>query len=320
MPYSYSLTASEAIDLALKMINITSIEDASQGKDYKYALKILNLMFKAWSSNPKLWKRKQGAIFCSYGQNSYQLGSVSGSDNCSLVTDYITTTLTTASSSNTIILDSVTNININDKIGIELDDTSSARFWTTVSNVNSGTSTITLTDILPSQASIGNTVINYTNKINRPMEVLRASLFDLSSEVETPIKKLSYDKYFNLPIKNQPGRPINYYYDRLLNNSLPYSGTLFVYLTPDNNKYIIRFSYKDLITDVVNPTDILDIPQEWYLATILNLAVYLDKFGYGKLIEAQATQQDAMLELSKVEADNSDDEYLEIQINSSDET
>lgn len=311
MTYSFSLNASQLIDMSLKMMNIVSLPDSAQSVDYNYCLNILNMMLKSWSTNPHLWKRKQGALFVSYNQPSYQLGSVSGSDNCALVSGYVQTTSSATSSSNSITLTSVTGMSIGDNIGIELDNLS--RFWTTITNIVGNT--VTLNSSLTSQATSGNTIITYTSKINRPIEVLRATLLDLTTQTETPLEKLTYDQYFNTPIKTVNGRPVNFYYDRVLNNSLPFTGTLYLYLNPDSSKYIIRFSYQDMILDVVNPTDTLDIPQTWLLAITSNLAVTLAALGYGKLIEAQATTALAAQELKNKETDDSDDEYFSIVIN-----
>lgn len=318
MTQSFNLNASQLIDITLKMFNVTSLPDASLPSDYNYALNILNMMIKHWQTKGiKLWKRKQGALFPSYNQPSYQIGNVTGSDNSSLVNNYVATTSTATSlvGTNTVTLTTVTGMAIGDNIGIELDDLS--RQWTTITNINIGTLVVTVTDNLTDQATSGNTIITYTTKINRPLEILRATVYDLTSNTENPIEKLTYDQYFNTPIKNVNGRPINYYYDRLLNNSLPYTGTLYLYLNPDSSKYVIRFSYLDVINDVVNPTDTLDFPQEWLLGIAANLAVTLASLGYGKLIEAQATQQLAAQLFDDLRSFDSDDEYLSVVINSS---
>lgn len=321
MAYTFNLNAGQLIDMSFKMMNVVSLPDSAQSGDYSYALNMLNMMIKSWSAEGvKLWKRKQAALFISYNQNKYELGSVSGSDNCALNTGYVSTTSSTMTSSgvNTITLTSVTGMNINDNIGIELDDKS--RQWTTITNINTNTLVVTLNANTNTTAASGNTVITYTSKINRPLEILRATLLDLSTNTETPIEKLTYDQYFNTPIKTVNGRPVNFYYDRLLNNSLPYTGSLYVYLDPDSSKYIIKFSYYDAIQDVVNSTDTLDFPQEWALPIAANLAVLLASFGYGKLIEAQATTQMAMLLKEQLKSFDSDDEYMTLVINPTNRT
>lgn len=317
MTYTFNLTATQAIDMAFKMLNIVPNNETSQYSDYTFALNMMNLMFKDWSLKDgiKLWKRRQGSVFLSYNQNSYELGSVSGSDNCS--NSYVSTTLSTGSSQTalTVTLTSVSGMSVNDNIGIELDDLS--RQWTTISAINTTTKVVTLNAALTNSASSGNTLITYTNKINRPLEILRGTLLDLSTGVENPFEILTFDQYFNLPIKTNNSRPINAYYDQLLNNSLPYTGTLHVYGNPDSSKYIINFTYKDTIQDVVNASDILDFPQEWQLTIIQGLALKLSKFGYGKLIEAQAIEQEVELGKEAIKAADSDNEYLTIVINSS---
>jgi len=309
MTYSFNLNASQLIQMSLQMMNIVSLPDAAQSGDYNFALNVLNMMLKDWETdNIHLWKRKQGSLFIQYNQNSYQLGSVSGSDNCSNIYLQTTSTSTAVTTATTIIVTNVSGMNVNDNIGIELDNLT--RYWTTISAINPSTLTITLTGSLPSQASSGITIITYTNKINRPLEILRGSLLDLTTQTEIPLEKLTYDQYFNLPIKTVNFRPVNIYYDKVLNNNLPYSGTLYVYGNPESSKYILNFTYLDAIQDIVNTTDVLDFPQEWLLTITTNLAVMLANFGYGKLIEAQSTQQQAAMLKDKLQSFDSDDEYL----------
>lgn len=319
MAYSYSLTASELINMSLKMMNITSLPDAAESVDYNYCVSVLNMMLKSWSVEDgiRLWKRKQGAIFPSYNQNSYEVGSVSGADNCSLANDYVATISSAAASvgGNTITLTTVTGMSVSDNIGIELDDKS--RQWTTIINIDTGTLVVTLNDVLTDDVTSGNTVITYTNKINRPLEILRATVLDLSSNTEISLMKLTYDDYFDLPIKALNGRPVNFYYDRAINNALPYTGTLYLYLNPDSSKYIIQFSYSDAIQDIAGPSDSLDFPQEWYLTIATNLAVTLSLFGYGKLVEADATRQLAEQLKNKLRSADSDDEYLSFKFDGS---
>src|ERR1700679_2879413 len=101
MSYTFNLNTSQVIDISVKMLNIIDINGAAQSTDYNYCLNILNMMLKSWSAQDgiKLWKRKQGALFLSYNQPSYQLGTVSGADNCALVTGYVSTTSTSATAS-----------------------------------------------------------------------------------------------------------------------------------------------------------------------------------------------------------------------------
>lgn len=317
MSYSFNLSTYQLIDISLKMMNIVNITDSSGGPDYQYAITILNMMLKSWEARGiKLWKRRQGAVFAQYNQNSYELGSVTGADNCCLATNYQLTNLSIlgSSGSNTITVNSVSGMTTTETIGIELDTLS--RFWTTISNINTSTNVITLAANLPSQASLNNTIVSYTTKLNRPLEILRATVFDLTSNSETPMDKLTYDQYFNLPVKNLNYRPVNIYYDRLLNNSLPYTGTLYVIGNPDSCRYIIKFSYYDAISDAINNNDVLDFPQEWLLTIAVNLAVTLAMLGYGKLTEAQSTIEKAESLLLQLESFDSDDEPLSFVINS----
>ena len=304
--YVFNLTKNQIITRSLQMINVNDINETANTDDFSFASDLLNMMLKAWEAEPgmHLWKRRLAALFPQVGQNSYQLGSVTGADNCAIT--YVATTSTAATSGSTIVLSTITGMTALDNIGIEL--ANGTRQWTTIVSINSGTKTVTLNASVTSTASSGATVITYTTLINRPLRILRGTLLDLSnSNTEVTMQDISYDEYFSFPIKSNPGRPNNFYYDRLLGNSLPYTGTLYVYPTPDSVNRLIVFSYCDSIQDMLNNGDTLDLPQEWLLSITANLAVLLGKWGYGKFQELQALEPTAQMYKEQMLDFDSDD-------------
>lgn len=315
--YNFSLNMTKIITRAFQMINVNDPNKAVSADDYSFAADLLNMMLKHWEVKyVHLWKRKQGYLFPAIGQNSYQVGSVSGADN--VTNAYVSTTLSVnASASNTITCTSVTGMNVNDNIGIELNN--GIRQWTTISSINTGTLTITLATNLSFTSTAANTVITYTNKLNRPLRILRATTLDLkSNNNEVTMQDISFDDYFSFPVKSNQGRPNNFYYDRVTNNTLPYTGTLYIYPQPQLVCQIMVFTYVDSFQDMINGTDNMDLPQEWLLPTCANLALTLAKWGYGKFIEVQNLQATVDAYLADIENFDSDDSSLTLSPNTQD--
>lgn len=298
--YNFTLNKTQIITRALQKCDRISLTDTPESSDYSLASDVLNMMLGVWETEGiHLWKRLQGTVFPQTNQVSYQLGSVSGSDNCCAATGYVATTVSTAATlgANFVIVTSTTGLTPNMNIGIELDDGS--RQWTTITTII-GT-TVNLTAALTTTSKVTNTVVAYTIKINKPLKLLRATLMDLkSANSEVTLAELSYDEYFDIPKKNIAGRPCNWYYDRINNNTLPFTGTLYVFPMPQFVAPIINFTYVDSLQQMLNTTDNLDMPAEWLYPVVINLACELAEW-YGKLdvtmkLQAKADRAKATLE------------------------
>jgi hypothetical protein len=310
MSYTYSLNTSQIIHRALQSINVVPKGKTADNADYQYALDMLNGMLKSWQAEGiRLWKRRQAVLFPALTQYDYELGSVSGADHCT--NTYVKTTLSAAEAlgQTALSVTSSTGMTAGDNVGIELDD--GTRQWTTITTVNSSV-LITVNTALTGAAASGNTVVTYTSKINRPLDIILATTLDLSDSnlSETTMQAISHDQYKYTPVKSSSGRPNNFYYDKLLNNSLPYTGTLYVYPTPDDVNKIIKFTYYDSFADVVSTTDKAEFPQEWTLAIVSNLALLLAKLGYGKATEAQLLEPIATMQKAMLLRNDSDTESL----------
>src|SRR5450631_2810878 len=97
--YSFNLNMSQCITLAFQEINVQEVNVAVNADDYAFASNKLNLMLKYWEVlGVKLWKRRIGYLFTALNRHDYELGSVTGSDNCT--NTYVSTTLTSLSGSN----------------------------------------------------------------------------------------------------------------------------------------------------------------------------------------------------------------------------
>lgn len=309
--YSFNLNEMQIITRAFQLIGVYNTNDTIDQDDFTYATDTLNMMLKSWEiEGIKVWKRRQATLFPTINQNNYQLGSVTGADN--VTTSYVNTTVSVsvALGASSITVTSASGFVIGMFIGLELDDNS--RQWGTISNIVGNVITLSFTTTTTS--AVLNTVVAYTAKINRPLRVLRATLCDLkNNKSEVPLMDISFDKYFNIPLKSMTGRPNNFYYDKQINGGITYTGTLYLFPQPFQSSTVLNFTYYDGIQDMLHSTDTTDFPQEWLYPVVVNLATEL-AYPYGKLTELQVFLPKA-IEMKKAINDfDSDDESLTLTL------
>lgn len=310
--YSWSLNRDQAILLALQLTNIAgendTISDVSTAKQL-IAKNLLNGMLKVWATDGiKTSKRYKAYLFPQLEQHQYALGSISGSDNCTRA--YKSTELTSAASSGatTLVVTSTTGMTASDKIGIELDD--GTRQWTTISSVNGATG-LTIGAALTDDAAIDNTVVTYTTKINRPLDILYGTNLDITTNLESSIACIAHDQYNKLPVKTTVGRPNNIFYDKPLSGANPYTSNLYVFPQPQDVNEIITFMYVDSIQDMSSSTDDFDLPTEWQFPVVFNLGCEMARF-WGKFEELARLEPRAkeLYELLKAaSSDNTDIQF-----------
>mgnify|MGYP001591989507 CR=1 FL=1 len=263
----------------MQLINIININQTARGADHEYAVDIFQSMIKLWQAEGiQLWNRKQATLFPAYQDYQYSISSDSSSHHCA--NSYVDTTLSAAEAASQTVLSvtSSTGMTAGDYIGIELGDYS--RQWTTIVSVDS-TTQVTITTALTAAAVSGATVITYTNKIaDRPLRILDMRTVDLNnSKNSVSMENIGYDQYFNIPVKTNDGRPLNFYYDKLLD-----AGVLYVFPRPDDVDVLLEFTYHESIEDVDSATDSVDFPTEWTLPLIYGLGAELC-IAFGKFEE-----------------------------------
>lgn len=113
-----------------------------------------------------------------------------------------------------------------------------------------------------------------------------------SSNVDTPMRMLSRQEYFDLPNKTTSGAPTCWYYDPQTT-----TGTLYVWPRPsssDASAYTLPYTYLRRMDDMDATNNDADIPQEWLRALSYTLASELAlKFGIAPDIRAEITQRAA---------------------------
>lgn len=285
--YNFALDRDTIVKRAMQLINLINIGQTARGADQEYAIDIFQSMIKLWQAEGiQLWNRKQATLFTAYQDEQYSI-SLTG-DHCA--NSYVDTTLSAdeASSQTVLSVTSSTGMTAGDYVGIEL--TSGTRQWTTIVSVDSATQ-ITITAALTGAAASGNTVIAYTSKIaDRPLRILDARTVDLdNNNTSINIEMIGYDQYFNIPVKTTDGRPVNGYYDKMLD-----AGVLYLFPRPDNVNVLVEFTYHEAIEDVDSATNSVDFPTEWTLPLIYGLGAELcipfGKFEEFKILKPLADE------------------------------
>ena len=268
--YNWSLTGTEIITETLELLGVFGSGETLSAEDQASCLRSLNGMVKTYASKGiGIWKNVEATLFPSYGGYSYTIGPTG--DHCSTGAYKTETSVESDSGDSTITVDSDDNITDGDYIGVELND--STVQWTTV-NGDPATNVVTLTDVLTNDVSIDNHVYNYTNKIQRPTEIIEARKVS-ASNYETPILVISRQEYMDLSQKTATGSANQVYYDPLLTN-----GKMFVWPGCNNVQEYIKFTCKIQIEDIDSASNDTDFPQEWLLPLAWNLAVIVaPKFG-----------------------------------------
>ena len=263
----FTTTRDKIIKGALRIVGALAAGETPDGDDLVDADEALNMMIKSWqAAGLRLWTQQDATIFPTTSVGNYSLGSGS---TVHATTSFDETTL----SSGAALGDSVfsvtdtTGVEVGDNFGVMMD--SDAYFWDTVSVVSAAALTVTTVNTLTSAATSGNTVVSYTDKMNRPLRVVNLLRRD-TSNVDVPINMLSRNEFYNLPAKTQTGTPVNAYYDPQLD-----AGTLKLWPEPEDETLRFVLTFQESLQDFDAAADNPDVPQEWFRALKWGLALEL---------------------------------------------
>jgi hypothetical protein len=281
---NFSLTRNEIVKRAFNFINIYGPSDVVDSQDQDLALDMLNMMLKSWQGQIRhSWNRQSGTLFTAYQDAQYTL-SLTGDH---LTKSYVNTTIGSSGEAlgQTILtVVSSTGMTAADNVGIQLDD--GTRQWTTIVSVDSATQ-ITITASLTAAAAAGNTIIAYTSKVDRPLEILTATWQNITATTETRIEQLNYEEYQYIVDKTTDGAPSCFMYDPQLA-----AGKFHLWPRPNNVNYIINVTFQESLEDMDAQSDSPDVPQEWEEALVINLAAKL-AFPYGRYPEMDKIKMEA---------------------------
>lgn len=242
----------------------------------------LNMLVKQWmgtldfAPGLKMWTRQRGDLFLSSTKYQYALGP-GGSAWAGGVTalpgqNYGTQQLSVAAVATATTLSfgvgKVGNLTAADNLIVQL--TSGDIYVTTVTSINGGAGTIVIpAPGLPSAASSGAYVWNYTTQAQRPVQILTTTLRD-SQSVDIPMNVMTLQDYELLPTKTMPtylSDPTAIYYESQFANVTNVNGPGQLYLdvggAQDVTKHL-HIVFLRPIMDFVNPGDNPEYPQQWY--------------------------------------------------------
>lgn len=285
---TFQTNRNDLIKAALQQIQGYDIENSSgpTAAQISAASQMLNMLLKFYETKGlQLWKRKYGVIFPQTNQGVFSLGTPGpGGDHACETTPlgiggFVQTTLASsaASGATTISVSSVdsaftvgvpvVSITSGYNIGIELED--GTLQWTTVSGAPSGT-TVTLATALTDDAAEGANVFCYQTKLVKPLRILDAFVRQLPGLNDTPVNLIPREQYNRFGLKTATGVPTQLYYD-------PQRLKTFVYAYPQFSSVdqLLYIEFQVPIEDMTNATDDFDLPQEWELAIMFNLAMIL---------------------------------------------
>lgn len=113
------------------------------------------------------------------------------------------------------------------------------------------------------------TAASYTLSPARPLRILSARL--KRSGIEIPMQEMTREEYDNLPDKDVTGFPTQFYYDRQRESALFY---VWPVLSAANGE-TVEYTYERELEDVTDGAETLDMPGEWWEATMYGLAARL---------------------------------------------
>lgn len=293
---SLSYTVNEIIEEALDVLGVAADGETLSGDMFDRGRRSINMLLRQWQSQGMhQWTMTEGYLFPTRGVASFDLATSRA------VNSYNRTTTAAASSSGgaTITVSSDDDISNGDVIGVLL--STGLMQWTTVNGAPAA-DVVTLTDVLTGDVASGAQVFSYAAASTlRPVErVLGIRRTDSTGyDVEMSI----YDRlqYQNLPNKDDQSSPTVAHIARQV--SAP---TIYIWPTVKNENIVIPFTYERTIEAADEADNTFDLPEYWFDALHMNLAVKLaPKFGTNP-VRLQEVKEQAIIALNQAMTYDSD--------------
>ena len=289
---SYTFSVSQASLIRQSCIDIGAIDPQENltAAEYADCSFKANLMVKTWMGNSdfapglKIWTRSRADLFLGYSKFLYNLGQtgdhwVASTAGLTYPQQYGQTNIqtTSAAGSTVIPVASVSQMNINDYVGILVGPDI---FWTTITALNPAALPYP-TFTIPAPGLTGQVngsavsyVWNYTTKAVRPLTIISCVLRDIYLN-DTPLNFMTTERYESLPTKVAPTNvadPTAILYESKFTNQNP-NGHLYLDVAgaQDVTKHL-HCVYLRPTQDLVNPGDAPDYPQQWYAPLCLGFA------------------------------------------------
>lgn len=283
---NFTLTLTELISSAFELVQIGVDGEDIEPEYYERAVNIVNLVIQEMQTQGlHLTSYKVGWLFLQPDQFKYVIEDENSTN------EYWQRTLSAdeATGQTVLSVDSVEDLEVDDPIGIILDDGSLQ--WTAVTAV--GADTVTVDDALTDDATEGNYLFNYRTALRQISRVHQFWRRD-NYVNDVPIQMISQQEYDLLPRKDAPpsGLPSQAYYHR----TIP-KGVLRLWVAPQNAQYIIGFWYECKIGQMRNSSDAIDFDQFYLPAITHTIALRMcNRFGISTEImtRVKAEQEELM--------------------------
>jgi hypothetical protein len=252
---NFEETRNEIVRAAYENCRVAIDGEELTAEQMKKGVRELNSLMKFWQAQGfHLWKLGEGWLFAKKGQAQYKLGKTGDlaavDVNINKVISHV------YAGYNQFFVDKHKLMpSVGDFIGIVTQGNN--LFFSTVTEIDN--MVVKIADVLPRCVCHGAPIYFFaTNKkIDRPLKILQARRYQIGgSEIE--MVNLANAEYFKLPQKEQEGTPTSWTYVPTLNN-----GTFYLWNTPSDNSFIIKFTYEQEFDILVNSKDTPDIASEW---------------------------------------------------------
>ena len=276
------LSIDEIIEDAYERIGMQGVS----GYQLKTAKRSLNILFSEWGNRGlQFWEVKNQNVTLVDGQAVYTFFR-SPSDGLS---DGITTTLSAG------INTSVTTIGVASVTGMPttggtIKINNEVITYTGISSLNLTGCTRGVNGTTAATHSTSDTVTQFPNGMT---DIQEANFRDSSTNVDTPMTKLSRSQYQGFSNKTDKGLPSQYWVQRFIDKV-----TMTLYLTPGSSQAgdFINFYYTKRIDDVGAYTNATDVPYRFVPCMIAGLSYYLAvKYAPQRVQELKLLYEDELL-------------------------
>lgn len=265
--YAFTVNRDQILKGALRKIGASASGETPDSDTMSDANEALNLfVVHLQTYGIQIWAVTEATLFLQLDQVEYTLG-LSGDHTTQ---SYVTTTLSAAavSGATSVTVTSATGITSGDNVGVVVDD--GTIHWTTATVSGS---TLTLATGIDDDAASGNRVIAYTSKAIRPIDIMSARLHNLDSGIDTPLTEFDRIEYRELPNKTTEATVNGFFFDRRRGASS--SAKFYVWPEPDSVDDVVKYTFRRPYQDATAASDNPDMPGDWYLPLMYNVAVLL---------------------------------------------
>jgi len=303
--FNYSINGTLIIKNALIDAGILRDDQTVESDMETFALYRLNLLLKSLQSvGLHLWRTKDTTLLLESGKSDYTLGE--GGDRYAETIHETTLTSGVSSGGQNLTIESNANMNLNDVIGIELDD--GTVDWTTIDAVSTST-LATVASGLSSAASSGNKVYSYTSVAPQPLKIHEGYVVQKDSpNNQTPVNIISNNEYMYLNNKTtSSGYPNQIQFRPEISTS-----ELRVWPVPDNNTTKLVMTVELPLEDIDAVADDLAMPSYWFEAIHTAMVYQLGKSYAAPRDSVRMFKKDAEEAKEEAKAFGVENTYIQI--------